>query len=109
MKKLICYAAIALGLLPISVGAQAPKITTFGFQTGVNLMNMSDDGLWAVAKGTNGDNESMDSYPYLLNITNGERVSLLTDEETEMGVSSGAYDVSDGGKIQALSSNSMVY
>lgn len=99
MKKLICYAAIALGLLPISVGAQAPKITTFGFQTGVNLMNMSDDGLWAVAKGTNGDNESMDSYPYLLNITNGERVSLLTDEETEMGVSSGAYDVSDGGKI----------
>lgn len=97
MKKITILLGLAFGLLPCILCAQTPQFVNYSFNEGINLTSMSDNGQWAVAKGT-GDETTIDANPYLLNNTDGTTTKLLTAEELGMGVSAGAYDVTDDGK-----------
>lgn len=97
MKKIVFSLGLAFGLLPACLRAQAPRIVNFSFNEGISLTSMSDNGLWATAKGV-AEEATIDANPYLLDVTCGTETRLLTDAEINNGVPGGAYDVTDDGK-----------
>lgn len=100
MKNLMYGIVLSAGLIPSILWAQTdlkPVIHTFTFEDGASISGMSDNGLWATAKGKNAENETLDAYPYLLNIKDGTRRFLLTDAEAK--IPCGAYDVSNDGTV----------
>lgn len=98
MRKIIFLLGLVAGLLPGVLRAQTPRIVNYSFNEGIYLTSMSDNGLWAVAKGV-GEEATIDANPYLLDNTDGTETKLLTAAELNTGVSAGAYDVTDDGKI----------
>lgn len=97
-------------LLPGILSAQqgetgTPIIRKFSFSDGANISNLSDNGLWATAKGKNAGDETRDDHPYLLDVTAGSYKYLLTSEETAKGTTGGAYDVTNDGTVVVGSYN----
>lgn len=100
MKKfaIIPVALCVLGTaFATAQSAGQPHITTYTFSNGATLSAMSPNGLWATAKGFN--DASLDSYPYLINLTTHDTLPLLTADDYAIGISAGAYDVTNDGKI----------
>lgn len=102
IKRLSCWIiALLVGQLFTSVCAQAPQLKTFSFNHPVSLQSVSNNGLWAVASGTNTDNASLYDYPYVIDLTTKEAKYLLTEEETNKGAIAATFDVADDGETMA--------
>jgi len=97
MKKILFLWGLLCGLLPACVHAQSPRFVNFSFNEGISLTAMSDNGLWAVAKGV-AEDATIDANPYLLDVAAGTETKLLTETELGNGATGGAYDVTDDGK-----------
>lgn len=100
MKKIFLVITAVLCLCTSSLSfAQEKKatITPYTFANGATFTAMSPNGLWATAKGIN--DASLDAYPYLINLTTRDTLSLLSPEEQKMNISAGANDVTNDGKL----------
>lgn len=65
--------------------------------------NLSDNGLWATAKGASESDQAKDGYPYLVNATDGSITALWTEAQAMDFI--GANDVTDDGKLVVGSYN----
>lgn len=100
MKKIgiIPIALCVLGTTSVTAqSAGQANITTYTFSNGATISSMSPNGLWATAKGFN--DASLDSYPYLINLSTRDTLPLLTADDYAIGISAGAYDVTNDGKM----------
>lgn len=104
-KRLFSAMLLSAMLCPDFSWAQSPTgvpvIQTFEFNDGASITGLSDNGLWATAKGVNEENTTNDDHPYLLNAKTGEKKYLLTEEEQTAKKGAGAYDVTNDGSVVA--------
>ncbi|MDD2960969.1 MAG: hypothetical protein PHR45_02660 [Muribaculaceae bacterium] len=99
VKKLLALVALLVGSLYSVAAVPAPTIDSYKFSNQADLLDISNNGKWAVASGNNSGNTTIYDYPYLMNLETKEVKYLLTDEETLAGNSAGAFDVSDDGVV----------
>lgn len=100
MKKKSCLVFLfLLGILwNVQVhadGVSQPTFHTFKFTDQATLQNMSDNGKWAVAFGTNGN--SVEDFPKLIDLATDKATELLSESGTALG--NGAYDVNNEGTL----------
>lgn len=106
MKQLLLAVSVMIaGGLSGSICAHAqesakPTFHVFNFTDGSILQNISDNGDWGVAYGTNSANALWSFYPKLIDFSTNKVTELLTDEELDGAVNSAAAcDVTDDGKL----------
>lgn len=101
--KFLALSMLISGLL---FGAQAsqtdakPVFHVFNFNDGSILQNISDNGEWGVAFGSNQANSLWNFYPKLIEFSSNKVTELLTQEELDGAVNcAAATDVTDDGKL----------
>lgn len=86
----------------VTVSAQennTPVVHRFIFENGINLQQLSDNGAYATAIGKNAADESIPSYPQLIETSSGTVTDLCTEEENLSGTAYAAMDVTDDGSM----------
>lgn len=101
MKKIL-FALCALLVHSWSLRAIAqnePTFQIYNFDDGAIIQKMSDNGLWAVATGTNAENTLLYTGPRLINLTTKEVTELWKNYDAATLSSIGVNDVTDDGTI----------
>lgn len=101
------YLYVLLGLLSCSgMKAQTAsdvQVIPVNFeQSTAYFTSLSDNGLWAVAVATDGENTALVGWPYLVNAVTGEMTKLWTGD---VATGFSANDVTDDGKMVVGSAN----
>lgn len=73
------------------------------FPEAAYFTSLSDNGLWATAKGASESDQAKDGYPYLVNATDGSITALWTEQQAADFI--GANDVTNDGKLVVGSYN----
>lgn len=77
-----------------------PVFHVFNFNDGAILQNISDNGEWGVAFGSNQANSLWNFYPKLIEFNSNKVTDLLTQEELDGAINcAAATDVTDDGKL----------
>ena len=75
------------------------RLQAFAFSETTYINKLSDNGLWAVASNVDANDATLYNYPYLLDITKGTSISLLSEAEKLSSPDCCANDITDDGKI----------
>ncbi len=101
MKKIL-FALCALLVNSWSLCTLAqndPTFQIYNFDDGAIIQKMSDNGLWAVATGSNAENTLLSTGPRLINLTTKEVTELWKGYDASTLSSIGVNDVTDDGTI----------
>ncbi|MBR2359950.1 MAG: choice-of-anchor J domain-containing protein [Bacteroidaceae bacterium] len=74
------------------------RLQAFAFSETTYINKLSDNGLWAVASNVDANDATLYNYPYLLDITKGTSISLLSEAEKLSSPDCCANDITDDGK-----------
>lgn len=102
MKRIFCFLITFLHFAIVPLLAQTTAkatIRTFTFSETVYINKLSDNGRWAVASGVDANDNTLENYPYLLDIVNNKSYSLLNETEKLSSPDCGVRDVTDDGSI----------
>ena len=92
--------SMILGVSPAFAQGAAPKFHVFNFNDGSILQNISDNGKWGVAFGSNQANSLWNFYPKLIDFSNDKVIELLTEGELDGAINcAAATDVTDDGQL----------
>lgn len=99
---LLTLLLFVIGFGAYSQSVEKPTFHVFNFNDGAILRNISDNGKWGVAYGTNDANSLWMAFPKLINFDDDKVTELLTEEESNGLINSAsANDVTDDGSIVA--------
>lgn len=87
----------------VQAQTQEAELIKVYFSDPAYFTSLSDNGLWATAKGASESDQAKDGYPYLVNATDGSVTKLWTEEQTMDFI--GANDVTNDGKLVVGSYN----
>lgn len=102
MKRIFCFLITFLHFALVQLLAQTTVnavIRTFTFSETAYINKLSDNGRWAVASGVDANDNTLENYPYLLDITNNKSYSLLNEEEKLSSPDCGVRDITDDGTL----------
>lgn len=102
MRRIFIPFLLLLSLFYLTATAQNPtpaRVQGFAFSETTYINKISDNGLWGVASNVDVNDATLNNYPYLLNISNGTSLSLLSEAEKLSSPDCSAYDITDDGKI----------
>lgn len=101
--KLLALSMLISGLLFGAKASQTdakPVFHVFNFNDGSILQNISDNGEWGVAFGSNQANSLWNFYPKLIEFSTNKVTELLTKQELDGAINcAAATDVTNDGKI----------
>ena len=82
----------------LAQSANLPVLQPYATSETVYINKLSDNGLWAVASNVDANNSTLENYPYRFDVTKGQVLPLLTEEEKLSSPNCSARDVTDDGK-----------
>lgn len=91
-----------LHLGAVSILAQTAEkavIQTFTFAETAYINKLSDNGQWAVASGADANDNTLENYPYLIEVATGKSYSLLSETEKLSSPNCSVRDVTDDGTL----------
>lgn len=101
MRKFLIFlfACLLQGMFFPAQADEEPVFHLYKFDDGAIIQKMSDNGLWAVAQGSNSSNALLSTAPKLINLATQEVTGLTAGYDAATVASAGARDVSDDGSI----------
>ena len=79
--------------------SKTARVQGFAFSETTYINKLSDNGLWGVASNVDANDATQNNYPYLLDISKGTTLSLLSEAEKLSSPDCSANDITDDGKI----------
>lgn len=102
MRRIFILLLVVLGVVAQRTVAQTtevPVIRPYATAETVYINKLSDNGLWAAASNVDANNSTLENYPYRFDVTTGDVLSLLTEDEKLSSPNSSARDITDDGKV----------